>query len=254
MRGLKHLLGMGAMVVVSFQAVEARGAAINIQFGIGVNNGTQNPYVGTAAAASATGGGTPGNTDSGTVWNDLKAASGTATTYSDGSAILGGGVAVTVAKTGTYSNASGANGTPSYLLADYVDSISATPSNYSLTNVPAGTYDVYIYGINGSYQSRGTRYTVNGAPGTQTTNNTTYSSFIQNNNYVVFDAVTVADSGNGFGTLSGTYLGVPSTGTPNNTEGDVNAIQLVPLPAPEPASLAVLGLGGLGLLLRRRRS
>ena len=122
-----------------------------------------------------------------------------------------------------------------------------TPLTLTLNNVPTGTYSLYLYGINGGYANRGTTFTVNGV--SQSTVNTTSSSFIQGNNYVLFTGLSPVN-----GAISATYTAYAGTGvqTSGNQEGDFNGLQLVQ--TPEPASIGLLGLGALGLLARRRRS
>jgi PEP-CTERM motif len=152
-------------------------------------------------------------------------------------------------------------GSPSFLLGNAAIVTNNDVGTFSLMNVPAGTYDLYLYGTN--YDgTRGAAFTAssgsaldgitsaigpNAASGSGPLN-----SYVLGQDYVEFVGV-VPDSN---GTISGTWTGVTNPQDTSLTgEGDFNGLQLVSASAvPEPASLAVIGLGALGLLSRRRRN
>lgn len=134
--------------------------------------------------------------------------------------------------------------TSNALLDDFATVGGGAPGNFSLTNVPAGTYDVYVYAINGSFGGGSTGITLSsGTPdgGISTTvypNGDNTGSYVEGVNYVLFKGVTPTS-----GTISGTYAGANGHG-----EGDFAGIQLVQ--APEPSTLMLTGLAGLGLVAR----
>ena len=145
-------------------------------------------------------------------------------------------ITLTVSSDSVY-NAGGSQGTqgqPSGLQCPFYNA-SPGPKTCTLNNVPAGTYLLYLYGINGANPSggfcnRGTTFTVN-TNGTQwatsTTQNTSaaYNSFIQGNDYVVFQVQV----GPGVGTITFTYQAnsfVQISGSPNAV-GNFNGLQLV---------------------------
>ncbi|HVU26269.1 MAG TPA: hypothetical protein VHG71_00770, partial [Verrucomicrobiae bacterium] len=126
---------------------------------------------------------------------------------------------------GTYGT-QGTQGTPAGLLQPYEYNSSALRTD-TLNNVPAGTYNLYLYGINNT-GTRGTTYTVSTpvmAPVTQSTVNTPASltAFVPGANYVVFSNVVVGAAG----TITFTWIGNPDVTLAGNNEGDLNAIQLV---------------------------
>src|SRR5271154_1685326 len=54
----------------------------------------------------------------------------------------------------------GANGTPAGLFAPFESDKNATSETNTLNNVPAGAYNLYLYGDNGNSADRGTTFTV----------------------------------------------------------------------------------------------
>ncbi|HTR44046.1 MAG TPA: hypothetical protein VMH87_20725 [Pseudomonadales bacterium] len=126
---------------------------------------------------------------------------------------------------GTYGT-QGAQGTAAGLQQPY-EYNNAVLQVDTLSNAPAGTYNLYLYGINNT-GTRGTIFTVY-TPLTSTvslaTSNTPASltSFVQGADYVVFSNVVVGSAG----TITFTWVGNPNTQLAGNNEGDLNALQLV---------------------------
>ena len=121
----------------------------------------------------------------------------------------------------------GAQGTPGALEWPYAYGNNYATVTNKLNNVPAGTYDLYLFGKTADtpgYHSGGALFTVYAAGtnyGTQSTTNTYDSSYTLNNDYVVYSNVVVdAD-----GVISFTYQG--PLWRPD--EGDFNGLQLVPI-------------------------
>jgi hypothetical protein len=150
-------------------------------------------------------------------------------------------------------------GTPSQIFSEAALTPNATtPGTFTLSNVPAGTYNLFLYGAN--YDgNRGAAFTVSsGTPVggfTATTNpgnQSPLNSFILGGDYVEFTGVTPDGSGN----ITGTWGAVSNPITGFSGEGDFNGLQLQFVPVPEPSSLAfclVGGAGGLMQIIRRRR-
>jgi len=126
---------------------------------------------------------------------------------------------------GTYGT-QGTQGTPAALQQPYQYN-NATLRTDTLNNVPAGTYNLYLYGINNT-GTRGTTFTVSTpvmAPVTLTTSNTPASltTFIQGADYVIFSNVVVGTPG----TITFTWTSNAYVTVQGNLEGDFNALQLV---------------------------
>ena len=126
---------------------------------------------------------------------------------------------------GTYGT-QGTQGTPAGLQQPYQYNNVALRTD-TLNNVPAGTYNLYLYGINNT-GTRGTTFTVTTslmAPVSQSTSNTPASlnSFIYGADYVVFSNIVVGTDGG----ITFTWVGNPNVTVSGNNEGDLNAVQLV---------------------------
>jgi len=120
----------------------------------------------------------------------------------------------------------GTQGTPAALQLPY-EYNSAILRTDTLNNVPAGTYNLYLYGINNT-GTRGTTFTVSTAvtpPVTKSTVNTPASltTFTPGADYVVFNNVVVGAAG----TITFTWTANPNVTVSGNNEGDLNALQLV---------------------------
>ena len=162
----------------------------------------------------------PGVVGTGTYWNILtntyNVGGGTRTNTTafadDGTTSLG--ITLNVAQPFIY-----AYGSVSLLLDSYAQITSGT-ATFSFTNIPNGSYNLVLFGVNGEFghANRGTTFTVNGQSRT-TTNSILASntSYVEGGNYVTFLALTVTNQ-----SLSGTYQPGPFSGT----KGYFNGVQL----------------------------
>jgi PEP-CTERM motif len=134
---------------------------------------------------------------------------------------------------------------------------SANPlGSFTLANVPAGTYDLFLYGANFD-GTRGASFSVSSGTflgGISTTINpnaaptgSALNAVILGQTYV--EAINVTPDSNG--DITGTWGAVSNPNSGLSGEGDFNGLQLVPVP--EPSTFALFGLGLAGLLAWRRR-
>jgi hypothetical protein len=120
----------------------------------------------------------------------------------------------------------GTQGTPAALQQPY-EYNNAILRTDTLNHVPAGTYSLYLYGINNT-GTRGTTFTVSTAvtpPVTKSTVNTPASltTFTPGADYVVFNNLVVGAAG----TITFAWTANPNVTVSGNNEGDLNALQLV---------------------------
>ncbi len=206
----------------------AQADTINYQLGVGIGGAVGPLYTGLGAATD------PG----GTTWNEVGASGGKATLDSQGNP-LANGPTLNVAYNTTYNFGTSNN------LLDYWDFATSTQP-FSLTNVPSGHYNLFIYAANGAFgDGRTTFFTIGSTTLSALDNKSDNVGFIQGTNYVEFTNLVV----NGSHTISGTYV---SSG--DGPQAQFNGAQLQTI-TPEPGSFVLAGLGALGLLLvaRRRR-
>lgn len=116
----------------------------------------------------------------------------------------------------------------------------------TLHNVQPGSYDLYLYGQNGTYNGRGAVFTFDGVSESAINRNGSGTAFVEGANYVVFTNITLASAGS----ITFTYAGGPGVGG----EGNFNGLQLQLVP--EPSTCLLFGLGAIGgtlLAIRRKQ-
>jgi hypothetical protein len=158
-------------------------------------------------------------------WNPVAGGGTTGATNRLSNGITVSPITLTSQLGGTYGT-QGTQGTPAALQQPY-EYNNAILRTDTLNNVPAGTYNLYLYGINNT-GTRGTTFSVSTSvmsPVTQSTSNTPASlnTFTLNADYVVFSNVVLATAG----TITFTWTGNPNVTVVGNNEGDFNALQLI---------------------------
>ena len=158
-------------------------------------------------------------------WNPIWGGTTTGATNHLSDGVTHSAITLTSEFGGTYGT-QGTQGTAAGLQQPYEFNNAALQAD-TLNNVPAGTYNLYLYGINND-GTRGTIYTVSTpmmSPVSLATSNTPASltSFVQGADYVVFSNIVVGAAG----TITFTWIGNPSVQLAGNNEGDLNALQLV---------------------------
>ncbi len=248
-----------AAVILAFAGLAATACAttVNIQFeGVATVNttdsfsGQQGVYTGDNVASPT--------------WNVLAGGQGTQSNLLDSSGN---------ATTDAVSYAGNATSGPDYnfqtnpaneLLSGFLQD--STPEAVTLTGLASnGSYQLYLYGQPGQFASwydshhrgaafsitTGTGGTVSGSAAyTLQYNSGTQNVFQENTNYVIFHATASST-----GTLAITWTNTPAEATPigtNGQDGTFNGLQLISAPVPEPLTLGLLSVGGLGLLLFKR--
>jgi hypothetical protein len=140
--------------------------------------------------------------------------------------------------TGTFGSTQ--DGSQNYLLGEAAYNNGSGPNEvFTLQNVPAGTYGLYLYGANFN-NNRGTMFSVNsgsahnGIAATLNSNTGTEipaTTFVEGQNFVIFENVTPDSSNN----ITITASPNPQDGVGNNNltnETDVNGFQLIFKPPP----------------------
>ena len=193
-------------------------------------------------------------------WNNGTGASGTVSNLIDSTGTsTTADVSWQVLNTWDLQNGDG-NGTDQDMMSGYLDNFGASgPSDFiTISEIPYVKYDVYVYFNRGDA-------TFSGLNANDGINNNTYYGFDNGFSYAAngYDLTSDDNVGDGwtganvfkFDNYSGSTLFLDNPANPGVPPGDwkiyVQGIQIV---APEPSSTALLGLGGLALMLRRKRS
>src|SRR5580692_8938350 len=179
---------------------------------------------GGAGAANYSGQGAyadPGNN----FWNSIAGGRTTAATNLLSDGVTASPITLTSQLGGTYGT-QGTQGTPAALQQPYEYNNGVLRTD-TLNIVPAGTYNLYLYGINNT-GTRGTTFTVSSpvmAPVSQSTSNTPASltTFSPGADYVVFSNVVVGAAE----AITFTWTANPNVTVAGNNEGDLNAVQLI---------------------------
>lgn len=211
-------------------------------------SGLVNVDFNTSSSTTATGAAVAGK--AGDIWNGIAGSAQAAPTTPVALNLADGtpsGASLSYTANGAYSR--GAAVSPdTNLLYDYLYASSGTPQTITITGLSTtGTqaYNVYLYaGVDPSTANRVTNFTVSGTGTPQIASVTAAaaSTFTPGVDYQQFTIIPTAA-----GAISISYHGNAGL------EGDISGLQ-ISSPVPEPASLAVLGLGASGLLIRRRAS
>ncbi|HZZ72120.1 MAG TPA: PEP-CTERM sorting domain-containing protein, partial [Pirellulales bacterium] len=186
-------------------------------------------------------------------WNNYGSNTGTSGFLNDSTGAATG-VTISVTGAGLWGSGVGTGDANSKMLNGYVDGTDNGTNTWTFHNVPAGIYTLISYAYPDSLDGRSSAYTVNGGSeiDLMSDGNASYPNFgfvratgtggnYTSGNYIEFD--NISPDVNGDIVLSG-------TGVFRNYS---NGIQLVSVPAPEPTTGVLLGLGMVGLICVARR-
>jgi PKD repeat protein len=177
----------------------------------------------------------PGIIGSGTYWNPMLGvqSASSATTYRDDGVTSSSGITFSGANlTGNYS---GVLPYTIQLLDVYSYFTSAGGATFTFANVPNGTYNLALYGINGHWNDHQVMFTVHGVSQTLTS---VQDKYFAPDNTCIYTNVVVTNN-----QLVVNMVGQGTVANPSNTEGDFNGaqLQLVSLATPPPPVASFTG-------------
>lgn len=251
--------GMVAVAVVAVGLLALGGRAWAAVIGISVNfeksGWTNDTVVGTAGAQALANWTNLTDFTSGTSSN-LKDSTNTATT----AALFVAGVNG-IAGAGTGSNGADDNRN---LLNTCLQANGANTMTLTIADIPYATYDLYLYHKNDA--GRGLRVSVDGTDATwyYTKDNSGTANEALLEDHQTTAALSKAGGGGNHILLTGLTASTltihvqgrgaaGTTGDGDNWGGVASGFQIVEVEVPEPAAMALLAMGGVGLLLKRRR-
>ena len=140
------------------------------------------------------------------------------------------------------------------LLTDFI--YTGGVAQAEISNVPAGTYDLYLYSQNGTAANLSSNFTIGVGGTVQTVTNAgngggspaDLDHFQNNVNYTEFTSVTPTA-----GNLLITFTPNPALSVVGDYYATLNGFQLVAVDVPEPSSFVLLGIGLAATVLVTRR-
>jgi hypothetical protein len=179
----------------------------------------------------------------GTYWNGMPgypAASSVSTLLDDGA--TASGVTLTFVNPSGEWAGPGPYGIP--LLYPYVSCSLSSTSSVNFTNVPNGTYNLAVYGIDAGYNDRAVMFTVNGV--SQSLINIQGLAFVPNDNTALFTNVVVNN-----GQLVVNMVPIDSPAHSGNNEGEFNGAQLQLVQAQgNPAQISSVTVSGGNIVIK----